>query len=40
VNISDASGCYDNTAPVVSVWIEGFYTGPDFNINSHTPTAR
>ena len=25
INISDASGCYDNTAPTVTVWVEGVY---------------
>jgi hypothetical protein len=25
INISEDSGCYDTTAPTVSVWVEGFY---------------
>jgi hypothetical protein len=25
INITEASGCYDTTAPAVTVWVEGFY---------------
>jgi hypothetical protein len=40
INVTDDSGCYDTTSPVLTVWVEGYYLSAPQTLNSHTPTAR